>query len=183
MASIAKGLAARFKETNEGIGASALPYTDAEIGPEPIKLLYAMLFAVFFVLLIACANVANLLLERAAHRAKEISVRAALGATRAAVVRQFLTEALVLAAVGALLGTGVAYGGIRAFNFVSRGCAAAVVDRHRAPPAGARLRDRARGARDAALGRDPGAAVVAHGHQRGAQGRDARDVEPAASAS
>jgi predicted permease len=75
-----------------------------------------MLFAVFFVLLIACANVANLLLERAAHRAKEISVRTALGATRGAVVRQFLTEALVLAMAGAVLGTGVAYAGIRAFN-------------------------------------------------------------------
>jgi len=116
MAAIAKGLATRFKETNEGIGASAMRYTDAEIGPQPIKLLYAMLFAVFFVLLIACANVANLLLERAAHRAKEISVRTALGATRAAVIRQFLTEALVLAAAGALLGTGVAYLGIRTFN-------------------------------------------------------------------
>ncbi len=116
MASIAKGIAERFKETNESITASALPYTDAEIGPGPVKLLWAMLFAVFFVLLIACANVANLLLERAAHRAKEISVRTALGASRAAVVRQFLTEALVLAAAGAVLGTGVAYGGIRAFN-------------------------------------------------------------------
>ncbi len=105
MALIAKGIAERFKETNESITASALPYTDAEIGPGPVKLLWAMLFAVFFVLLIACANVANLLLERAAHRAKEISVRTALGALRAAVVRQFLTEALVLAAAGAVLGT------------------------------------------------------------------------------
>jgi predicted permease len=116
MSSIAKGLEKQFKETNEGIGATAMPYTDAEIGQGPVKLLWAMLFAVFFVLLIACANVANLLLERAAHRAKEISVRTALGATRAAVIRQFLTEALVLAAMGAVLGTGVAYLGVRAFN-------------------------------------------------------------------
>jgi predicted permease len=116
MAAIAKGLETRYKETNEGIGAGAMAYTDAEIGPGPVKLLWAMLSAVFFVLLIACANVANALLERAAHRAKETSVRIALGATRAAVVRQFLTEALVLAMAGALLGTGVAYAGVRAFN-------------------------------------------------------------------
>ena len=116
MVSIAKAQEARYKEFDEGISAGAKTFTDAEIGPEPIKLLWAMLFAVFFVLLIACANVANLLIERAAHRSKEVSIRAALGATRGAVIRQFLTEAMMLAALGAALGTGVGYLGIRIFN-------------------------------------------------------------------
>ena len=116
MAAIAKGLATRFKETNEGVSAHVQHYVDAELGPEAAQLLYPMLGAVFFVLLIACANVATLLLARAAHRTKEIGIRSALGASRAAVVRQFLIEALVLATGGALFGTAVAYGGISVFN-------------------------------------------------------------------
>ena len=116
VAGIAKGLAVRYKDSDEGIGAQVMEYVKAEIGPDPEKLLYAMLGAVFFVLLIACANVANLLLDRAAHRAREVGIRCALGASRAAVIRQFLAEALVLAAMGAVLGTAMAQAGIAAFN-------------------------------------------------------------------
>ena len=116
MAGIAKEMEAKYKEFDEGITAGATTFVRAEIGPEPFQLLYAMLFAVFLVLIIACANVANLLLERAAHRTKEISIRAALGATRGAVVRQFLMESLLLSAVSAVLGTGVAFMGVRVFN-------------------------------------------------------------------
>jgi putative ABC transport system permease protein len=71
---------------------------------------------VFFVLLIACANVANLLLDRAAHRTKEVGIRTALGASRSAVVRQFLAEALVLSALATVFGIIVAYFGVAAFN-------------------------------------------------------------------
>jgi putative ABC transport system permease protein len=116
------GIAARLQnqhqDTNEGIEARVRGFVDAELGPEPQRLLLTMLGAVFFVLLIACANVANLLLDRAAHRTKEVGIRTALGATRGAVVRQFLAEALVLAAGGAVLGTALAYGAINVFNRV-----------------------------------------------------------------
>ena len=109
-------LAETYKETNEGLSATVMPFTDGQIGPEPRRLLYTMLGAVFFVLLIACANVANLLLDRAAHRTKEVGIRTALGASRVTVVRQFLTEALVLASVGTVLGVAASYFGVRAFN-------------------------------------------------------------------
>ena len=113
---IASRLQKEYKKTNDGIGAVAESFVDAEIGPEPHQLLYTMLGAVFFVLLIACANVANLLLDRAAHKTKEIGIRTALGASRVAVVRQFLTEALVLSFGGAVLGTILARFGIAIFN-------------------------------------------------------------------
>ena len=115
---IAKRLETQYKETNEGYGAIVQGFIDSELGREPRQLLYTMLGAVFFVLLIACANVANLLLDRAAHRTKEVGIRTALGATRAAVIRQFLTEAFVLSLGGGILGTGFAYGAIVAFNRV-----------------------------------------------------------------
>jgi putative ABC transport system permease protein len=113
---IAQRLATQYKETNENIGAEVKGYVDAELGPEPRQLLYTMLGAVFFVLLIACANVANLLLDRAAHKTKEVGIRTALGATRGAVIRQFLTEAFVLSLLGAVFGTILAWGGIILFN-------------------------------------------------------------------
>ena len=113
---ISRRLAADHKKTNEGITGIVRPILDSQIGPQPRKLLWTMLGAVFLVLLIACANVANLLLDRAAHRTKEVGIRTALGASRSAVVRQFLSEALVLAAVGAVLGAGLAQVGVDLFN-------------------------------------------------------------------
>jgi putative ABC transport system permease protein len=113
---IARRLATEHKATNENIQAAAQPYVKAFIGDEPQRLLYTMLGAVGFVLLIACANVANLLLDRAAHRTKEIGIRTALGASRFAVVRQFLAEAVILSLLGAVVGTAIAYFGTAAFN-------------------------------------------------------------------
>jgi predicted permease len=115
-ASIAKNLATEFKESNANSTAAASGFIDAAIGPQPRQLLYSMLGAVFLVLLIACANVANLLLDRAAHKTKEVGIRTALGASRSTVVRQFLTEALVLSAGGTIGGTTLAFGAITMFN-------------------------------------------------------------------
>ncbi|HSC28660.1 MAG TPA: ABC transporter permease [Vicinamibacterales bacterium] len=91
-------------------------YIEEFLGSETIGALFTMLAAVFGVLVIACANVANLVLARAAGRTREIAVRSALGAGRLRVIRQMLVEVLVLAAAGALGGLAIAQTGILLFN-------------------------------------------------------------------
>ncbi|MFN0099373.1 MAG: ABC transporter permease [Gemmatimonadaceae bacterium] len=113
---ILQRLGEQYPETNKGFVGTATDFVEDAIGPEPRQLLFAMLGAVFFVLLIACANVANLLLDRAVHRTKEVGVRSALGASRGAIVRIFLSEALVLAIAGTVLGIALAYAGTTAFT-------------------------------------------------------------------
>jgi len=93
-----------------------LPYVRATLPKRVYTLLYAMLGAVMLVLLVACANVTNLLLDRTLGRSREIGIRTALGATRLAVVRQSLVESAILAGLAAVVGTALAYVGIILFN-------------------------------------------------------------------
>ena len=113
---IAARLAKEHPDTNEGVGAVVKPYTEEYIDSEPRTMLYLMLGATCGVLLIACANVANLLLSRAAVKGKEVAVRSALGAGRWLVMQQMIAEALVLAGAGALLGVAMSWAGVAAFN-------------------------------------------------------------------
>ncbi len=115
MDGIAARLAREYPGANDQFGVELQPIRDVFVGN--VRPAILVLFgAVLFVLLIACANVANLFLVRSATRGKEISLRIAFGASRGRIVRQMLTESFVLALFGGALGIALAVGGIQGMN-------------------------------------------------------------------
>jgi len=121
MATIARNLERTYPTTNQGITAVVRTFSEEFNGGNVRVLLGALMGAVLFVLLIACANVANLLLGRAVDRAREISVRVALGASRWRIIRQLLVESVMLSSVGGVLGYLLSLWGIRLFDASVRG--------------------------------------------------------------
>ncbi len=101
---IAPRLASAYPETNKDVGVLVQNFNDRFNGGQTTRVLVWLLWAVAFVLVIACANVANLLLARAVGRSREMSIRASLGASRGRVIQQLLVESAVLAVTSAALG-------------------------------------------------------------------------------
>jgi putative ABC transport system permease protein len=110
MKDVTARIARDFPKSNTGWSASVEPFRNNFLPRETLAALWLLLGAVGFVLLIACANVANLLLARGTARQRELAVRSSLGATRGRIVGQLFTESLVLAMVGGALGIVLAFG-------------------------------------------------------------------------
>lgn len=109
-------LARDYPATNQGVSAVIKPYTREIIGNDEMAVLLSGLGATVLVLLMACANVANLLMSRTAARIREVGVRCALGASKVRIALQFLMESFLLALAGAVIGLVIGEIGVRLFN-------------------------------------------------------------------
>ncbi len=121
LAAISRRIDAEHGRPGYTVRAVAQPFMRAVLRSQVYSLLYAMFAAVALVFLVACTNVANLLLARAAHRRKEVAVRRALGASSTDIARQFLVEALVLCVLAAVAGALIAQVGIAIFRIATAG--------------------------------------------------------------
>lgn len=113
MNAVAAHIAAAYPKSNKGWGVFVEPFQNAFLPSERKQTLWLLLGAVGFILLIACVNVANLLLARGIARQKELAIRSALGASRRTIFQQMLTESLLLSLSGGILGVGVGYAMLR----------------------------------------------------------------------
>jgi predicted permease len=120
MLSIGQRLTQAYPDTNKDVQPRVQTFNE-RVNGGPIRAVFLSLMgAVAFVLLIACANVANLLLARSAHRSREISVRVSLGASRWQIVRQLLVESILLALIAGVLGFALSTVGIRLFDIATQ---------------------------------------------------------------
>ena len=115
-----QGIAARIAEAypaiKKGWSVTIDSFQERVVGDQTKQSLYVLLASVCGVLLIGCANLANLMLARNAGRAREVAVRSALGASKMRIIRQLLTESVLVSSVGALVGIGLGYGLMRAMQ-------------------------------------------------------------------
>jgi putative ABC transport system permease protein len=114
MDAVTAHIAAAYPSSNKGWGASVEPLQNDFLPPDRIRNLWLLLGAVGFVLVIACVNIANLLLAKGAARLREIAIRSSVGANRTQIFSQFLTESVVLALIGGGLGIALGMGLLRA---------------------------------------------------------------------
>jgi putative ABC transport system permease protein len=116
MDAIGARIAHDYPDSNKGWGVIVERFSDIAVGDDLKRSLYVLLAAVGMVLLITCANIANLTLVRGASRDREIAIRAALGGGRGRIVRQFLTESVLLAVCGGVLGLALGYAAMAALK-------------------------------------------------------------------